>query len=71
MCPDISLCHGEDCPSKNDCYRFRAEPSGHRQAWSNFDDMRQGAGRCDSFWPLDRAYTKLRPLQAQIDGGAE
>jgi hypothetical protein len=25
--PDISMCWGENCPLKNDCYRFTAKAS--------------------------------------------
>jgi hypothetical protein len=31
--PDISMCKGDDCPQKEDCYRFTATPSEFRQAY--------------------------------------
>jgi len=25
--PDITMCKGEGCPMRNNCYRYKAEPS--------------------------------------------
>lgn len=31
--PDISMCTGDDCPSKDICYRHRAVPNELWQLW--------------------------------------
>lgn len=30
---DITMCRGESCSIKDECYRYRAEPNIHRQSW--------------------------------------
>jgi hypothetical protein len=70
---DISLCHGEDCPSKNDCYRFRAEPDPIWQRWSNYDDLRHPTDQlCHAFLAIDRAENLLREIEnpQQNQGGS-
>ena len=41
---DISKCGGNDCPVKLECWRYTA-PSGHWQAWGDFDKIKQGRKR--------------------------
>lgn len=48
--PDISMCPGGDCPHKEDCYRYRAEPDTH-QSYIDFDAERL-TGNCKSFMPI-------------------
>ena len=31
--PDITMCKGEDCPIKDNCYRHTANPSEFLQSW--------------------------------------
>jgi hypothetical protein len=31
--PDITLCRGEGCTIKNECYRYAAKPNEYRQAY--------------------------------------
>ncbi len=31
--PDITMCRGEHCPKKEDCYRYTAAPSLQRQSY--------------------------------------
>lgn len=50
MCPDISMCRNEDCPSKEDCYRFKATP-GFWQSYMLFE-FDKDKGKCDSYWKL-------------------
>lgn len=45
---DITMCNGEGCPMKNDCYRFRAEPSEFRQSYFGAPPIKDG--RCSFFW---------------------
>ena len=30
--PDITMCKGDNCELKNECYRHKAEPSDFRQS---------------------------------------
>lgn len=47
--PDISMCSGKDCMSRNKCYRYRAIPNGDRQCWVNKDIT---FGPCVLFLPI-------------------
>lgn len=47
--PDISMCPGGDCPSKETCYRYTAEPS-MWQSVADFNTRRKG-DKCDNYWP--------------------
>ena len=49
--PDISLCKVEKCPSKNDCYRFRAIPNQERQTYGGFS-LNDGKKKCDYFMSI-------------------
>jgi len=31
--PDIAMCQGNECPLKETCYRYKAEPSKYRQSY--------------------------------------
>ena len=55
--PDISMCANRDCPSRESCYRYAAEPD-HIQAFGDpvngyFFAPPQGEDRCKFFWPMD------------------
>lgn len=56
--PDIAMCEGKDCPSKNKCYRYLAVPDQYRQAYMDFNARRQG-DKCDRFWPVDEKSTAM------------
>lgn len=49
--PDISMCTGESCEKKNNCYRFKANPS-MRQSWMVPTPDEQ-SGNCDYFWKIE------------------
>jgi hypothetical protein len=50
---DITMCRGDDCPSKERCYRFMAIPNSHWQAFfSETPVMLPGKDRCGHFWPV-------------------
>lgn len=34
--PDICMCVSNECPRRNECYRWRVKPSEHRQSISRF-----------------------------------
>lgn len=56
--PDISMCLTHTCKSKFKCYRYMAEASEFNQSYSLFDPG--GDDRCDYFFPIEKAPTKLR-----------
>lgn len=47
---DVTMCPGGDCPLKQDCYRFRAEPLGRQDYFGSppYDFTSQS---CEYFWP--------------------
>ena len=50
--PDITMCKGDNCESKNECYRYKAKPSEFRQSWfmkPPFDTESE----CDYFWEIE------------------
>lgn len=47
--PDITLCTGEGCPLKDECYRYKAKPS-ERQSY--FDRPPNKGDKCEYFSKL-------------------
>jgi hypothetical protein len=53
--PDITMCNGVDfnthaeCPYRNTCYRFLAEPDEYAQAYFVSAPYEEGRG-CDYYW---------------------
>ncbi len=45
--PDIAMCQNKECPSRNQCYRFRAVPTKGRQSYMAFDPKEDG--KCSDF----------------------
>lgn len=50
--PDISLCENEQCPSKDDCYRFKAIPDITYQAYDIFEPE-NGENKCEHFIKIE------------------
>lgn len=50
--PDIAMCHGQDCPQRENCWRYKAKPNGDRQAYADFDARRDGP--CTAYWPMKK-----------------
>lgn len=49
--PDIAMCENEKCPLKQDCFRYTATPSEHRQSYADFEPtVKDGKVLCDWFW---------------------
>jgi hypothetical protein len=46
--PDISMCTGEGCPKKSECYRHRARPSKYMQTYFATPPV-QANGTCAYF----------------------
>lgn len=51
--PDITLCPGERCPKKSDCYRYRAVPTTQRQSYFAAPPVAPD-GSCEEFLELRR-----------------
>lgn len=43
--PDISMCQNKTCPLNQKCYRFKATPSSHWQAYANFTPVVDPTGK--------------------------
>lgn len=52
--PDMEMCHGTDCPLRDRCYRYTAEPS-FRQSYFSTPPIKDG--ECEWF---SRIYGSLR-----------
>jgi hypothetical protein len=46
--PDISMCMNEECPLKEECYRFTVQPNKYRQSYGNFKPNEEG--QCVYYW---------------------
>tara|TARA_R110000744_G_scaffold344063_1_gene449306 strand:+ start:194 stop:385 length:192 start_codon:yes stop_codon:yes gene_type:complete len=48
---DISMCSNSTCPSRKECYRFRAIANPHRQSQASFKPD-EGKKKCDYFMSI-------------------
>lgn len=48
--PDITMCMGKDCPLKETCYRYKAEPSEYQSYWL---EPPYYAGICEHYWEIE------------------
>lgn len=60
--PDISMCFGDNCPLKNECYRFKADPSEYQSYFSyppfSIDFNMDGTQEIDCLY-----FWKIKPAQ--------
>jgi len=49
--PDITMCHGLECPKKEKCYRYKAIP-GMMQSY--FTNPPYKENECDNFWEIEK-----------------
>lgn len=49
--PDISMCNNTTCPSKEECYRFKAIPNNY-QSYSNFKPEKN-ENKCEYFLKIN------------------
>jgi hypothetical protein len=51
--PDISMCPGNDCPLKEECYRHKATPSEYQSYFveAPYDSFNKD---CDFFWRIEK-----------------
>ena len=48
--PDITMCANSNCPQKERCYRFSAEPHGVAQSYAKF--LPDAMGYCGFYRPM-------------------
>jgi hypothetical protein len=57
--PDISMCMGNDCPLKESCYRYKAEPCDYQ---SYFMESPYKNEKCDHYWEMEVSSKKSKKL---------
>jgi hypothetical protein len=57
--PDISMCSGEKCPLKENCYRFLAIPNEFRQSYFMNPPYNHQTNECEYFWD-NYLYQKIK-----------
>jgi hypothetical protein len=66
--PDISMCHGDNCSKKEQCYRFTAKPSEFLQSYFSESPI-QPDGSCEHFWDNEKKLKiKKRKKKAMCKG---
>jgi len=48
---DITKCEGKDCPLKENCYRYTAEPSEYSQAYFTEPPIKDG--KCEYYLEIN------------------
>ena len=49
--PDITMCKGDNCPKKENCYRYTAPVNEYRQSYF-FDTPIKEDGTCEHYWEV-------------------
>ena len=57
--PDITMCKGDNCPSKQTCYRFLATPSEYQSYFYPTPTIVDK--KCDEYWDT-------RPIKKEKNG---
>jgi hypothetical protein len=55
--PDITMCEGKDCPLKETCYRYLADPSRYRQSY--FMEPPFKDKECEHYWNIKNTKSEL------------
>ena len=55
--PDISLCSGNNCNLKDNCYRHKATPTPYRQSYFSIPPIEED-GSCKFFWQYEEEETR-------------
>lgn len=73
--PDITMCPGGDCPKRNRCYRYKAEPNEHRQSYFSglpIEIKDNGKyGDCEYYWYMRKGedpYLDIDIMRKPGDG---
>jgi len=48
--PDITMCPGDNCPLKENCYRFTAKASEYHQSYFMEAPYDHGMKDCEHYW---------------------
>ena len=64
--PDISMCNGNGCKRKDECYRYRATPDPYWQAYGNFDEL-IADGECKAFWSIEGRGIKPDVMKGGVE----
>lgn len=51
---DITMCLGDGCDKKEECWRYKAPANPYAQSYFYQSPIKNG--KCISFWPLDAKY---------------
>ena len=51
--PDITMCKGDDCPLKENCYRCTATPDDLWQSYFINPPYDEEKKECDHYWKTD------------------
>lgn len=64
--PDITMCSGEGCPLKDDCWRHNATPNEYRQSFFVTPPYDAESNDCVYFWvsDLDNVRNKRPALRS-------
>jgi len=55
---DITMCDGNNCPRKNDCYRHTAKANPRWQSWFAKSPINLKTKQCKQFWNNQGENTK-------------
>lgn len=55
--PDICMCLGTGCPSKDSCFRHRAKPD---MMQNYYAEIPYKDGECDRYWPIEKGIALER-----------
>jgi len=62
--PDIAMCQNNDCPKKDECYRFKAKPD---DKWQCYGDFAPNAdAKCENFMTHPRKQSKTQEAWTMI-----
>jgi len=68
--PDITMCWGDNCPIKETCYRYTANPSKWRQSYFAETPIKED-NTCDHFmeiWDKSKELMRISGSKVYIDG---
>ena len=64
--PDITMCKDEECPSKEQCYRYRATPTPEHQSYFT-KSPRDSLGLCDGYFIPINDWTEPIPPTEDVN----
>lgn len=60
---DITMCPGHNCPKRDNCRRYTAEPSARQ---SYFFSTPWDGVRCEFYWPMNEENTKTKVRLTEV-----